>query len=165
MRSNFGGFTFPLLAEKSSAAVIPAVAVEPTAAPTLTEGRFDYDLGDQAGMTLLMPMYTPGPTSSASSTPAGCGYHGDSPLGVAAAQGGPHRGRRLPAVQVRGGRSSPAPRASSPPRSPPTRSGPIDEALRCKEEGRSETIVFNLCGHGHFDLKAYEDHPSEPLDV
>jgi tryptophan synthase beta chain len=34
----------------------------------------------------------------------------------------------------------------------------IDEALRCKEEGRSETIVFNLCGHGHFDMKAYEDH-------
>ena len=38
----------------------------------------------------------------------------------------------------------------------------IDEALRCKEEGRSETIVFNLCGHGHFDLKAYEDHLSGP---
>ena len=39
----------------------------------------------------------------------------------------------------------------------------IDEALRCKEEGRSETIVFNLCGHGHFDLKAYEDHLSGNL--
>src|SRR5215203_2030430 len=105
--SNFGGFTFPLLAEKlAGRRSTRVVAVEPTAAPTLTEGRFDYDLGDQAGMTPLIPMYT------------------------------------LGADLIR---------------------AVIDEALRCKEEGRSETIVFNLCGHGHFDLKAYEDHLSGNL--
>ncbi|HEX8134216.1 MAG TPA: pyridoxal-phosphate dependent enzyme, partial [Actinomycetes bacterium] len=80
--SNFGGFTFPLLADKLAGRIgTRVVAVEPTAAPTLTKGRFDYDLGDQAGMTPLIPMYTLGSDFIPAPIHAGgLRYHGDSPI-------------------------------------------------------------------------------------
>jgi tryptophan synthase beta chain len=165
--SNFGGFTFPLLAEKlAGRRDIRVVAVEPTAAPTLTEGRFEYDLGDQAGMAPLMPMYTLGADFIPAPIHAGgLRYHGDSPLvsllrkedhieAVAYPQS------KIFEAAVQFARTEgilPAPEPAHAIRAV------IDEALRCKEEGRSETIVFNLCGHGHFDLKAYEDHLSGNL--
>jgi tryptophan synthase beta chain len=159
--SNFGGFTFPLLADKLAGKLDARfVAVEPTAAPTLTKGRYDYDLGDQAGMTPLMLMYTLG----AEFVPApihagGLRYHGDSPLvsllvkeGLVEAVAYPQSKVFEAATQfARAEGLLPAPEPAHAIRAV------IDEALRCKEEGRAETIVFNLCGHGHFDLKAYED--------
>jgi tryptophan synthase beta chain len=159
--SNFGGFTFPLLADKLAGELDARfVAVEPTAAPTLTKGRYDYDLGDQAGMTPLMLMYTLG----AEFVPApihagGLRYHGDSPLvsllvkeGLVEAVAYPQSKVFEAATQfARAEGLLPAPEPAHAIRAV------IDEALRCKEEGRAETIVFNLCGHGHFDLKAYED--------
>ena len=168
--SNFGGFTFPLLAEKlAGRSQVRVVAVEPTAAPTLTKGRYDYDLGDQAGMTPLMPMYTLGSDFVPAPIHAGgLRYHGDSPIVSLLAKEGHIEAIAYPQSKVfeaavqfaRTEGTLPAPEPAHAIRAV------IDEALRCKEEGRAETIVFNLCGHGHFDLKAYEDHLSgELLDV
>jgi tryptophan synthase beta chain len=165
--SNFAGFSFPLLADKIAGRVATRfVAVEPTAAPTLTKGRFDYDVGDQAGMTPLMQMYTLG----ADFVPApihagGLRYHGDSPLvsllvkeGLIDAVAYPQSKVFEAAVQfARTEGVLPAPEPAHAIRAV------IDEALRCKEEGTRETIVFNLCGHGHFDLKAYDDYLSGNL--
>jgi tryptophan synthase beta chain len=165
--SNFGGFSFPLLADKIAGKIgTRFVAAEPTAAPTLTKGRFDYDLGDQAGMTPLMRMYTLG----ADFVPApihagGLRYHGDSPLvsllvkeGLVEAVAYPQSKVFESAVQfARTEGLLPAPEPAHAIRAV------IDEALRCKEEGSAETIVFNLCGHGHFDLKAYDDYLSGSL--
>jgi tryptophan synthase beta chain len=142
------------------------VAVEPTAAPTLTKGRFEYDLGDQAGMAPLIPMYTLGADFIPAPIHAGgLRYHGDSALvsllrkedhieAVAYPQS------KVFEAAVQFARTEgilPAPEPAHAIRAV------IDEALRCKEEGRAETIVFNLCGHGHFDLKAYEDYLSGNL--
>ncbi|HZD70117.1 MAG TPA: TrpB-like pyridoxal phosphate-dependent enzyme, partial [Actinomycetes bacterium] len=160
--SNFGGFAFPLLADRIAGKVATRfVAAEPTAAPTLTKGRFEYDVGDQAGMTPLMQMYTLG----ADFVPApihagGLRYHGDSPLvsllvkeGLVEAVAYPQSKVFEAAVQfARTEGTLPAPEPAHAIRAV------IDEALRCKEEGAQETIVFNLCGHGHFDLKAYDDY-------
>jgi tryptophan synthase beta chain len=165
--SNFGGFSFPLLADKLAGKLATRfIAVEPTAAPTLTKGRFDYDLGDQAGMTPLIQMYTLG----ADFVPApihagGLRYHGDSPLvsllvkeGAVEAVAYPQSKVFEAAVQfARTEGTLPAPEPAHAIRAV------IDEALRCKEEGSQETIVFNLCGHGHFDLKAYDDYLSGNL--
>jgi tryptophan synthase beta chain len=160
--SNFGGFTFPLLAEKlAGRRELRVVAVEPTAAPTLTKGRFDYDLGDQAGMTPLLPMYTLGADFIPAPIHAGgLRYHGDSPIVSLLAKEGHIEAVAYPQSKVfeaavqfaRTEGVLPAPEPAHAIRAV------VDEALRCKEEGRGETIVFNLCGHGHFDLKAYEDH-------
>jgi tryptophan synthase beta chain len=165
--SNFGGFSFPLLADKIAGKIgTRFVAAEPTAAPTLTKGRFDYDLGDQAGMTPLILMYTLG----ADFVPApihagGLRYHGDSPLvsllvkeGLVEAVAYPQSKVFESAVQfARTEGVLPAPEPAHAIRAV------VDEALRCKEEGSAETIVFNLCGHGHFDLKAYDDYLSGSL--
>jgi tryptophan synthase beta chain len=165
--SNFGGFAFPLLADKiAGKAATRFVAVEPTAAPTLTKGRFDYDVGDQAGMTPLMQMYTLGADFMPAPIHAGgLRYHGDSPLvsllvkeGLVEAVAYPQSKVFDAAVQfARTEGLLPAPEPAHAIRAV------IDEALRCKEEGVEETIVFNLCGHGHFDLKAYDDYLSGNL--
>ncbi|HEX6673923.1 MAG TPA: TrpB-like pyridoxal phosphate-dependent enzyme [Actinomycetes bacterium] len=168
--SNFGGFTFPLLAEKlAGRSQVRVVAVEPTAAPTLTKGRYEYDLGDQAGMTPLMPMYTLGSDFVPAPIHAGgLRYHGDSPIVSLLAKEGHIEAVAYPQSKVfeaavqfaRTEGTLPAPEPAHAIRAV------IDEALRCKEEGKAETIVFNLCGHGHFDLKAYEDYLSgDLLDV
>jgi tryptophan synthase beta chain len=167
--SNFGGFAFPFLAERFAGRLdegVRVVAVEPTAAPTLTKGRFEYDLGDQAGMTPLIPMYTLG----ADFVPApihagGLRYHGDSPLVSMLVRDGHVEATAYPQSKVfdaavqfaRVEGILPAPEAAHAVRAA------IDEALRCKEEGGEETIVFNLCGHGHFDLAAYDDYLSGKL--
>jgi tryptophan synthase beta chain len=165
--SNFGGFTFPLLADKlAGRANMRVIAAEPTAAPTLTKGRYDYDLGDQAGMTPLLPMYTLGSDFVPAPIHAGgLRYHGDSPIVSVLAKDGHIEAVAYPQSKVfeaavqfaRTEGVLPAPEPAHAIRTV------IDEALRCKEEGKAETIVFNLCGHGHFDLKAYEDHLSGNL--
>jgi tryptophan synthase beta chain len=165
--SNFGGFTFPLLADKlAGRSQVRVIAAEPTAAPTLTKGRYDYDLGDQAGMTPLLPMYTLGSDFVPAPIHAGgLRYHGDSPIVSVLAKEGHIEAVAYPQSKVfeaavqfaRTEGILPAPEPAHAIRTV------IDEALRCKEEGKAETIVFNLCGHGHFDLKAYEDYLSGTL--
>jgi tryptophan synthase beta chain len=168
--SNWGGFSFPLLADKLAGRIgTRFVAVEPTAAPTLTKGRFDYDLGDQAGMTPLIPMYTLGSDFIPAPIHAGgLRYHGDSPLISLLVRDGHMEAVAYPQTKVFDAAVQFARTEGILPAPEPAHCirAAIDEALRCKEQGSAETIVFNLCGHGHFDLKAYEDYLSgDLLDV
>jgi tryptophan synthase beta chain len=154
--SNLGGLALPFLEDPG----VRLVAVEPSSCPTLTEGSFEYDFGDTAGMTPLLPMYTLGhdfmpPTIHA----GGLRYHGDSPIisllvktgrmeAVAYPQGKVFEASKLFA-RVEG--RIPAPEAGHGIRAA------VDEALAAKETGEEKVILFNYCGHGFLDLAAYDD--------
>src|SRR5438128_1837855 len=159
--SNFAGFSFPFLADKLAGKrkKLRVVAVEPSACPSLTKGKYVYDFGDTVGLTPLVKMYTLGHTFIPPSLHAGgLRYHGMAPLicklydeKVIEAIAVPQVATFHAAVQfARAEGLLPAPEAAHAVR------GAIDEALRCKSEGKRKTIVFNLCGHGHLDLSAYE---------
>ena len=144
------------------------VAAEPAACPTLTRGVYAYDFGDTVGLTPLMPMYTLGHDFVPPPVHAGgLRYHGDAPMVCGLVQGGRRRGARLQAERDVRGRacSSPAPRASSRRPSRRTRSArSIEEAEAAKEAGEERTILFGLCGHGHFDLAAYDAYLAGTLE-
>ncbi len=170
--SNFAGLAFPFLKAKLSGRALRLVAVEPTACPTLTRGRYAYDFGDTAGLTPLLKMHSLGHAFVPPPIHAGgLRYHGMAPLvsalydqGLIEAVACPQRSVFEAAVtfaRVEG--ILPAPEAAHAIRAV------IDEAARCREVGEDRTILFNLSGHGHFDLSAYdrylkgemeEEHPS-----
>ncbi|MCB9138312.1 MAG: TrpB-like pyridoxal phosphate-dependent enzyme [Caldilineaceae bacterium] len=165
--SNFGGLAFPFLRENIvNGKQTRIVAVEPAAAPSLTRGRYAYDFGDTAQMTPLMKMHTLGHDFVPAPIHAGgLRYHGMSSLVSAVKAAG-----LIEAVNVqqkaifdaalsftRAEGILPAPEASH------AVLGAMQEALRCKASGASETIVFNLSGHGHFDLTAYESYLDNQL--
>jgi len=165
--SNFAGLAFPFLADKIAGKEIRAVAVEPTACPTLTKGHFAYDYGDSAGLTPIMMMYTLGHNFVPPGIHAGgLRYHGDSALvsqlyhdGLIEAIAVPQRGVFEAAVlfaQTEG--ILPAPESAHAIR------GAILEAERAREEGKEKAIIFCLSGHGHFDLTAYENYLSGKLE-
>ena len=157
--SNFAGFCFPFVPDKLKGADLRFVAVEPTACPTLTKGAYTYDFGDTAGLTPLILMYTLGHSFVPSGIHAGgLRYHGDAPLlcqlvhekvieARAYAQNPVFEAARLFA-ETEG--IIPAPETAHAIRAA------VDEALVCKETGQAKCIVFNLSGHGHFDLAAYD---------
>jgi tryptophan synthase beta chain len=161
--SNFAGIVFPFLGQKlrgESAKQTRFVAVEPAACPSLTRGKFAYDFGDTSKLTPLVKMHTLGSSFVPPGFHAGgLRYHGMAPLISHIADLGLIEARGLKQVAcfeagVQFARAEgilPAPEATHAVR------GAIDEALRCKAEGKSETILFNLCGHGHFDMQAYMD--------
>ncbi|TWP48432.1 TrpB-like pyridoxal phosphate-dependent enzyme [Lentzea tibetensis] len=160
--SNLGGLTFPFLGEKlRGGRDVRVVAAEPAACPTLTRGKLAYDFGDTAGLTPLLRMHTLGHSFVPPSFHAGgLRYHGMAPLVSAALDA-----NLLEAVAVEQSRCFAAgiqfARAEGivpAPESTHAISVAVQEALRCKEEGRSEAILFGLSGHGHFDLSAYEAH-------
>ncbi|HSC72152.1 MAG TPA: pyridoxal-phosphate dependent enzyme, partial [Candidatus Methylomirabilis sp.] len=135
------------------------VAVEPTACPSLTKGRYLYDFGDTAGTTPLIKMYTLGHSFIPAPIHAGgLRYHGMAPLVCAlydrriieavAVHQNPIFEAALTFARTEG--IVPAPEPSHAIRVV------IDEALRCRERGEGKTIAFVLCGHGHFDLASYE---------
>jgi tryptophan synthase beta chain len=135
------------------------VAVEPAACPTLTRGVFAYDFGDAIGMTPLMPMHTLGHDFIPSPIHAGgLRYHGAAPIISHALNQGLIEAVALKqkecfasaALFARVQGLIPAPESTH------AVHGAVREALRCREEGRSEVIVFNLSGHGHLDLSAYD---------
>ncbi len=157
--SSFGGIAFPFFADKAAGKDIRLVAVEPASCPTLTRGTYAYDFGDTAGLTPMLKMFTLGhdfvpPTIHA----GGLRYHGDSPLisqlhqeGLIDAMAVHQLGTFDAGVTfARAEGIIPAPESNHGVRAA------IDEALACKEEGRAETILFNLTGHGHFDMAAYD---------
>jgi tryptophan synthase beta chain len=159
--SNFAGLSFPFAADKLQALKpsLRIIAVEPTACPSLTKGKYVYDFGDTVGMTPLVKMYTLGHTFVPAPVHAGgLRYHGMAPLvcklydeGVIEAVAVPQLATFQAALQfARTEGIPPAPESAHAVRVA------IDEALRCKEAGRAQTILFNLSGHGHFDLAAYE---------
>jgi tryptophan synthase beta chain len=160
--SNFGGLAFPFLGERiRTGRALRVIAAEPAACPTLTRGKFAYDFGDTAGLTPLLKMYTLGHSFVPPSFHAGgLRYHGMAPLVSAAleqnlieATAVAQTGCFEAGIQfARTEGIVPAPESTH------AISVAVAEALRCREEGRAETILFGLSGHGHFDLAAYEQY-------
>jgi len=159
--SNFAGFVFPFAADKLAGRKkkLRIIAVEPSACPSLTKGRYVYDFGDTVGLTPLVKMHTLGHSFVPAPLHAGgLRYHGMAPLvcklfdeGVIEATAVPQVATFKAAVQfARTEGIIPAPEAAHAIRVV------IDEAERCKKEGKRRTIAFNLSGHGHFDLGAYD---------
>jgi tryptophan synthase beta chain len=155
--SNLGGIAFPFVPDEG----VRLMAVEPLSCPTLTQGRFEYDFGDEAGLTPLMPMYTLGHDFIPPSIHAGgLRYHGDSPLVSQLVRDGRIEAVAYPqgkvfeaAVQfARTEGKIPAPECGHGIRAA------IDEALAAKETGEEKVILFNYCGHGFLDLSAYDDY-------
>ncbi len=165
--SNFAGIAFPFLGRKlRGERDVRAIAVEPAACPSLTKGRYAYDFGDTAHLTPLVKMHTLGSTFVPEGIHAGgLRYHGMGPLVSLAADLDliePRAYHQLPCFEagVRFARAEgilPAPEATH------AIKATIDEALRCKEEGRAEVLLLNLSGHGHFDLQAYIDYQAGAL--
>src|SRR5438046_1556974 len=166
--SNFAGIAFPFIGAGLRGGPKPRViACEPAACPSLTRGRYAYDFGDTGHLTPLVKMHTLGSTFVPPGFHAGgLRYHGMAPL-VSLLQ-------ELGLIQSRAYAQSscfeaglqfartegvlPAPEANHAVR------GAIEEALRCKSEGVTRTILFNLCGHGHFDMQAYIDFQAGKLE-
>lgn len=159
--SNFAGIAFPFLGEQlRGGRKVRIVAVEPSACPSLTRGKYAYDYGDTAHLTPLVKMHTLGSTFTPPGFHAGgLRYHGMGPLVSHVMNLGLIEARSYPQLACfeagmlcsRTEGIIPAPEANHAIR------GAVDEALRCKEEGVSRSILFNLCGHGHFDMQAYMD--------
>ena len=157
--SNFSGLAFPFLGlQLRGGRKRRVIAVEPAACPTLTKGKYAYDFGDTAHLTPLVKMHTLGSTFIPPGFHAGgLRYHGMAPLVSHVAELGLIEARAYHQVAcfeagVEFARCEgivPAPEATHAVRCA------IDEALRCKREGKSETILFNMSGHGHFDMGAY----------
>ena len=160
--SNFAGLAFPFIgAGLRGGKQRRYIAVEPAACPTLTRGSFAYDFGDTQHLTPLVKMHTLGSTFVPSGIHAGgLRYHGMSPLvshlvatGVVEAKAVHQLGCFEAGVTfARNEGIVPAPESTH------AIKAAIDEALVCKEAGESKTILFNLSGHGHFDMQAYTDY-------
>jgi tryptophan synthase beta chain len=163
--SNFAGIAFPFLGLQlrggPNAKKRRIVAVEPAACPSLTRGKYAYDFGDTAHLTPLTKMHTLGSTFTPPGFHAGgLRYHGMAPMVSHAKELGLieavayHQTACFEAgvTFARAEGIVPAPESNH------AVKAAIEEALRCKREGRSETILFNLSGHGHFDMMAYTDY-------
>lgn len=165
--SNFAGIAFPFLGRKLRGEQdVRVVAVEPAACPTLTKGIYAYDFGDTGKMTPLVKMHTLGSTFVPPGFHSGgLRYHGMSPLVSHLLDLGTIEASSIPQLEafeagvqfakVEG--VLPAPEANH------AVAGAIREALKCKESGESKVILFNLCGHGHFDIQAYMDYNAGKL--
>jgi len=165
--SNFAGIAFPFIGmQLRGGRKRRIVAVEPAACPSLTRGKFAYDFGDTGHMTPLTKMHTLGSTFTPPGFHAGgLRYHGMAPLVSHVKELGLieavayHQGACFEAgvLFARAEGIVPAPEANH------AVKGAIEEALRCKREGKAETILFNLCGHGHFDMAAYSAYMAGKL--
>jgi tryptophan synthase beta chain len=157
--SNFGGIALPFVRERIKGKKVRAIAVEPASCPTLTKGEFRYDFGDTAMMTPLLPMFTLGHTFVPPSIHAGgLRYHGMAPilsrlLLSKLIEARSYMQNEVFEAAVLFARTEgiiPAPESSH------AIKAAIDEAIRAKEEGQKKVILFNLSGHGHFDMSAYD---------
>ena len=165
--SNFAGLITPFLGRKLKGKGNPRiVAIEPAACPSLTKGRFAYDFGDTAHLTPLVKMHTLGSTFVPPGFHAGgLRYHGMGPLVSHLLDQEMIEATSVQQLEcfssgVQFARAEgiiPAPEANH------AVAGAIREALRAKEEGVGRTILFNLCGHGHFDMQAYIDYHAGKL--
>lgn len=158
--SNFGGAMFPFMKDKIDGnSDTEFIAVEPSACPTLTQGNYDYDFGDNVGFTPLLKMYTLGHEFVAPSVHAGgLRYHGmNTQVSLLTHEGyitpkAVHQRDVFTAGQMFANCEGiiPAPETCH------AIAATIDEARRCKETGEEKTIVMNFSGHGLMDLKGYE---------
>ncbi len=165
--SSFAGIAFPFVKDKLDGRDIRFIAVEPEAAPTITRGRYTYDFGDTSELTPLVKMYTLGHTFVPPRIHAGgLRYHGMAPLisqlcaeGLIEARAEHQNGVFAAAVQFAKAEGIiPAPEPSH------AVKVAIDEALKCKETGEAKNILFNLCGHGYFDMSAYDSYLAGGLE-
>jgi tryptophan synthase beta chain len=165
--SNFAGIAFPFLgAQLRGGRKVRIVAVEPAACPSLTRGPYAYDFGDTAHLTPLVKMHTLGSTFTPPGFHAGgLRYHGMAPLvshvkALGLIEARAYHQTACFAAGVEFARVEgivPAPEANH------ALVCAMEEAMKCKQEGVSRTILFNLCGHGHFDMQAYTDYLSGKL--
>lgn len=158
--SNFGGLVFPFMREKLQGRMSPAFkAVEPAACPTLTKGVYAYDFGDTAGLTPLMKMHTlghgfvPDPIHA-----GGLRYHGMAPLISHVCELGFMEAVAIQQTECFQAALQFARTEGIIPAPEPTHAiaAAIREALECKRTGEKKVILMAMCGHGHFDLAAYE---------
>ena len=166
--SNFAGIAFPYVQRViRGEAKTRFVAAEPAACPTLTRGAYRYDFGDTVGLTPLMPMYTLGHDFVPAPVHAGgLRYHGDSPMvsglvkhGLVEARS--YRQNETFAAAIQFARTEailPAPEPAHAIRAV------MEEAEAAKQAGEQRTILFNLCGHGHFDMSAYDAYLAGTLE-
>jgi tryptophan synthase beta chain len=160
--SNFAGIAFPFLGKKlRDKRDVRIIAVEPAACPSLTRGRYAFDFGDTGHLTPLVKMHTLGSTFIPPGFHAGgLRYHGMSPL--------VSHCKELGLIEARAYHQNPCFEAGvmfaraegivPAPESTHAVRAAIDVALQAREEGKSPTILFNLSGHGHFDMQAYTDY-------
>jgi len=166
--SNFAGMAFPFMRRVlRGEASTRFVAAEPAACPTLTRGVYHYDFGDTVGLTPLMPMYTLGHDFVPPPVHAGgLRYHGDSPIVCALVKQGlvearAYRQNETFEAALRFARTEailPAPEPAHAIRAV------IDEAEAAKQAGEERVILLNLCGHGHFDMSAYDAYLAGKLE-
>jgi tryptophan synthase beta chain len=164
--SNYAGIAFPFVPDKLGGKDIDFIGVEPTACPTLTRGLYAYDFGDTAKMTPLLKQYTLGHNFVPPGIHAGgLRYHGVAQtvahltkhgvMRAVACHQNPVFEALMQFAQAEG--------IVAAPESGHAIRVAIDEALKCKESGEGKTILFNLSGHGHFDMTAYEAYLSNKL--
>jgi tryptophan synthase beta chain len=165
--SNFGGLAFPFFADKAAGKNVRLVAVEPTSCPTLTKGVYTYDWGDSVGLTPLMLMYTLGHDFTPPGIHAGgLRYHGDSALVSQLYKEGLIEAMAVPQLETfeagvlfaRHEGIVPAPESTH------AIAATIAEARRCAETGEPKTLLFNLSGHGHFDMTSYDRYFAGELE-
>ena len=165
--SNFGGIALPFLREKFAGKDVMAIAVEPASCPTLTKGQFAFDYGDTAKLTPIMQMYTLGHDFMPPAVHAGgLRYHGAAPIVSALLNHGVIGAEtvdqsdifKAALVFARTEGIIPAPESCH------AIAAVIRKAAQLKEEGASKTILFNLSGHGHFDMGAYEAYLDNTLE-
>jgi tryptophan synthase beta chain len=166
--SNFAGLSFPFVRRVlRGEAKTRFLAAEPAACPTLTRGAYRYDFGDTVGMTPLLPMYTLGHDFVPPPVHAGgLRYHGDAPMLCGLVKAGVIEARAYaqnPAFEAavnfaRNEGIVPGPEPAHAIRAV------IDEAEAAKQAGEERVILFNLCGHGHFDMSAYDAYHRGELE-
>jgi tryptophan synthase beta chain len=157
--SNFGGIAFPFFADKAAGKQVRLVAVEPSSCPTLTKGVYAYDWGDAVGLTPLMHMYTLGHDFMPPGIHAGgLRYHGDSALVSKLYDQGLVEALAVPQLETfeagvlfaRTEGILPAPESCH------AIAATVREARQCAQTGEPKTLLFNLSGHGHFDMTSYD---------
>ena len=160
--SNYAGLAYPFMQDRLQGKTQTRfVACEPAACPTLTKGTFAYDFADTGQMTPLLPMYTIGHTFVPAPVHAGgLRYHGDSPSLSLLVRGGHMEARAytqnpifeaaIEFAKAQGIVAGPEPAHAI--------RAVIDEAVEARESGQEKVILFNLSGHGHFDMQAYDDY-------
>lgn len=166
--SNFAGLTFPFIGQQlRGGRKVRVIAAEPAACPSLTRGKYAYDFGDTSHMTPLVKMHTLGSTFMPPGFHAGgLRYHGMAPLvshlkelGLIEAEAYTQNSCFEAGILfARTEGIVPAPEATHAVR------GAINAALEAKRNGTSPTILFGLCGHGHFDMQAYMDYMAGKLE-
>jgi tryptophan synthase beta chain len=161
--SNFAGLSYPFMSRKLRGETpdLRFLAVEPAACPTLTKGTFAYDYGDTAQIAPIVPMFTlghgfvPAPVHA-----GGLRYHGDAPSLSLLVREGYMEARAYPQNAVFEAAVMFAKTLGIVPAPEPAHAirGAIDEATAARDAGEERVILFNLCGHGHFDMQAYDDY-------